>query len=129
MELDGINQGEPFGAERVSAEPRRRSRQWTEAEKLAIVEESYSASGPVAATARRHGVSTSALSRWRQAYREGGLGGDQASGFVPAAVVADAFGVCDRMEIVSPNGRRVVVGSDFDSPALSRLLDVVEARR
>ena len=129
MELDGINQAAPFGAERASAEPRRRPRQWTEAEKLAIVEESHSASSSVTATARRHGVSTSTLSRWRQACREGGLGGDQASGFVAAAVVADAFGVCGRMEIVGANGWRVVVGRDFDGPALSRLLDVVEARR
>ena len=126
MELNELNQAEAFGAERVSAQPRRR--QWTEAEKLAIVEESYSASGSVTVTAHRHGVSTSALSRWRQIYREGELDGDQASGFVSAKVVADAPGVSGRMEIVSANGRRIVVGNDFDGAALARLLDVVEAR-
>ncbi|WP_136661244.1 transposase [Nitratireductor sp. XY-223] len=130
MELDGINQAEPFGAARVSAKPRRRSRQWTEAEKLAIVEESYSSSGPVTATARRHGVSTSALSRWRQAYRESQFGGDQASaGFVPAEVVADVSETFGRMEIVSANGRRVLVGNDFDAAALSRLLNTKPCRR
>ena len=126
MEFNELNPTEPFAAERASAQPRRR--QWTEAEKLAIVEESYSASGSVTVTAHRHGVSTSALSRWRQIYSEGELDGDQASGFVPATVVSDAPGLSGRMEIVSANGRRVVVGNDFDAAALARLLDVVEAR-
>ena len=111
MELNELNQAEAFGAERVSAQPRRR--QWTEAEKLAIVEESYSASGSVTVTAHRHGVSTSALSRWRQIYREGEIDGDQASGFVPATVVSDTPGVSGRMEIVSANNRRIVVGNDL----------------
>ena len=131
MEHNGANQTETFGTERVSTDPHR---QWTAAEKLAIVEESYSTSRTVLATARLHGISNATLFRWRKACRDGRLGGVQPSGFVPAQVVADAscpaaFGISGRMEIVSSNGRRVVVGDDFAGPALSRLLDVLEARR
>ena len=131
MELDVSHQADPYEDERVSA---KRQRKWTAAEKLVIVEESYSASGTVSATAQRHGISSSTLSRWRSDCREGRLDGDQPSGFVPAQVVAEAScaaasGVSGRMEIMSANGWRVVVGNDFDGRALSRLLDVVEVRR
>ena len=120
--------------ERLSAERHRQRRQWSEAEKLAIVEESYSSSSTVEATARFHGISDTTLSRWRKDCREGRLGGGLSSAFVSAVVVEDmpvpaASGAFGRMEIVSANGRRVLVGSDFDASALSRLLDVLEARR
>ena len=125
MEFDGSDQMATCGAERLSARP---PRTWTAAEKLAIVEESFSSSGTVTATARAHGISTSTLSRWRQIFREDRSFGDQPSGFVPARVVANVPGLAGRMEIVIANGRRVVVGDDFDGLALSRLLDVLEAR-
>jgi hypothetical protein len=33
------------------------------------------------------------------------------------------------MEIVLPNGRRVIVGADVDAAALAGVLDVLEGRR
>jgi len=63
-----------------------RRRRWSAAEKLRIVEESFSASRLASATARRHGISNQLLFAWRKAYREGRLG--DIAGFVPAVIVA-----------------------------------------
>ena len=48
-----------------------RRRRWSAAEKLRIVEESFSAPRLASATARRHGISNQLLFAWRKAYREG----------------------------------------------------------
>jgi transposase len=109
-----------------------RRRRLSDEAKLQIVEESYSAARLASATARRHGISNKLLFAWRKAYREGRLGGEPVNGFVPAVLVADEpallqpNGAGGRMEVVSANGRRIVVGADFDAHALRRLLDVVE---
>ena len=66
-----------------------RRRRWSDAEKLRIVEESFSAPRLVSATARRHGLSKQLLFSWRKAYREGQLGGCQVDGFVPAQIVPE----------------------------------------
>jgi transposase len=64
-----------------------RRRRWSTAEKLRIVEESFSAPRLASATARRHGISNQLLFAWRKAYREGRLG--DIAGFVPAVIVPD----------------------------------------
>ena len=111
-----------------------RRRRWTDAAKLRIVEESFAGPRRGSATARRYGISNPLLFAWRKAYREGRLGGEPLNAFVPAVIVPDepasrqTNGTGGRMEVVSANGRRVVVGADFDAQALHRLLDVVERR-
>jgi transposase len=64
-----------------------RRRRWSAAEKLRIVEESFSGSRLASATARRHGISNQLLFAWRKAYREGQLG--NIPGFVPAMIVPE----------------------------------------
>jgi transposase len=64
-----------------------RRRRWSAAEKLRIVEESFSGPRLASATARRHGISNQLLFAWRKAYREGQLG--DIRGFVPAMIVAE----------------------------------------
>jgi len=91
-----------------------RRRRWSREAKLRIVEESFSAPRLVSATARRHGISNQLLFFWRKAYREGRLGDGDVCGFVPARVVAEqpekgAEAAGGRMEVVSANGRRVIV--------------------
>lgn len=123
-----------------------RRRRWSEAEKLRIVEESFSAPRLVSATARRNGLSNTLLFAWRKAYREGRRGA--VAGFVPAIVAPEeAAGElpveelrapssetdCDRvrqgrMVIVLGGKRRVIVDSDVDAAALGRVLDVLERR-
>jgi|SRR5450631_490622 transposase len=106
-----------------------RRRRWTAEEKLRIVEESFSGARLASATARRHGISNPLLFAWRKAYREGRL--CKASGFVPA-VIAPAqpekgTGLDSRrMEIVSANGRRVVVDCHVDVETLLRIIRGIE---
>lgn len=118
-----------------------RRRRWRDAEKVRIVEESYSGPRRASATARRYGISNPLLFSWRKAYREGRLCAGQVSdGFVPALVVsgagapsspAEVLGMAGnggQMEVICRNGRPVVVGSDFDAQALGRLLELLEQR-
>src|SRR4030081_1994376 len=86
-----------------------RRRGWSTAEKVRIVEESFSAPRLASATARRHGISNQLLFAWRKAYREGRLG--DIPGFVPAMIVPEqpenGSGLGGSLiEIVSANGRR-----------------------
>jgi len=132
-----------------------RRRRFSDAEKVRIVQESFSGWRQATATARRYGICTSLLYRWRALWREGRLGnappsGDSAPAFVPAVIVPDgaetnagdepASGPAavdtaaepapphDRIEIIAPGGYRVLVGGDVDGNALRRVLAVVEAR-
>src|SRR3954463_8670366 len=102
-----------------------RRRRWSAAEKLRIVEESISAPRLASATARRHGISNQLLFSWRKAYRAGRLG--VPIGFVPATIVAEPPATgrgsgCGRIEIVSANGRRVLVDGEVDVENLLRIL-------
>jgi transposase len=110
-------------------------RAWTDEDKVRIVEESLRGHRQGSATARRHGISRSLLTRWRAEYRAGlvGRGGPL---FTPVDVTADALPAPrlappDRsgaatIEIVLANGRRVIVPSSVDPAALARLLPVLE---
>ena len=124
-----------------------RRRRWSEAEKLRIVEESFSHPRYASTTARRYGLSGALLFSWRKAYREGRLGDGVLDGFVPAVIVPESVAAAastfanasadrcssdvggGRMEVVSAGGRRVVVGPDFDPQALLLLLAVLEQPR
>ena len=106
-----------------------RRRRWSAAEKLRIVEESFSAPRLASATGRRHGISNQLLFAWRKAYREGRLG--DIAGFVPAVIVPEqpekVTGLgCRRIEIVSVNGRRVIVDCDGDVETLLRIMRGLE---
>ena len=106
-----------------------RRRRWSDAAKLRIVEESLSAPRLVSATARRHGISNQLLFAWRKAYRDGRLGA--IAGFVPATIVPErpeegSGPGCGRIEIVSANGRRVLVDSAVDVEALLRIVRGLE---
>jgi transposase len=110
-----------------------RRRRWTASEKLKIVRESLSGPRLTAATARRHGISRQLLLNWRKAWREGRLGGEvAASGFVPAIVTAERETASERspeasrIEIVTANGRRVIVEPDIDVAVLLRLVRGLE---
>ncbi|MGY3698964.1 MULTISPECIES: IS66-like element accessory protein TnpA [Bradyrhizobium] len=115
-----------------------RRRRWSEAEKLRIVEESFSAPRLVSATARHHGVAKQLLFSWRKAYREGQLGGCQVDGFVPAQIVPDiqstttepaALAATGTLEIVAANGRRVIVDHNVDVAVLLRIMRGLETLR
>jgi transposase len=106
-----------------------RRRHWTSEAKLRIIEESFAGWRQASATARRHGISSSLLFAWRKAYRAGTLVGAVPSGFVPAVVVEEpapsTAPASSRIEIVTPNGHRVLVDAGVDEAALARVLAVL----
>ena len=109
-----------------------RRRRWSDHEKRRIVEESLSGPRQASATARRHGISNQLLFAWRKAYREGRLGA--MLGFVPAMIVPELPQTRPDpdgrpIEIVSPNGWRVLVGRDFDEEVLGRVLRLLDGSR
>src|ERR1700693_4650031 len=114
-----------------------RRRRWSDAEKLRIVEESFSGPRLVSATARHHGISNQLLFSWRKAYREGQLGACQVDGFVPAWIVSEVQSTTERaapaaagtLEVVTANGRRVIVDHNVDVAVLLRIIRELETLR
>lgn len=105
-----------------------RRRRWTEEEKLRIVLESLSGARLGMATARRHGIARSLLWKWRRQFDVRAAG---ESSFVPAVVVPErspSTSPSSRMEILSANGRRIIVDAGVDVAALGRVLDALERR-
>ncbi|MBU1316240.1 MAG: transposase [Alphaproteobacteria bacterium] len=122
-----------------------RRRRFTDEAKLAIVAESYAGARQVTVTAQRHGITRWQLNSWRRAAREGRLVHRSTNDFVPAIVVAEPVvastppaqivtvpqPITDhgRMEVLSANGRRVIVGRDVDVDVLLRIMRGLETLR
>lgn len=114
-----------------------RRRRWSDAEKLRIVEESFSGPRLASATARHYGISNQLLFSWRKAYREGRLGACQVDGFVPAQIVSEVQSTAERaapatngtLEVVTANGRRVIVDRNVDVADLLRIMRGLETLR
>ena len=126
----------------LSAADAPRRRQWSDGDKIAIVEESFLGHRQVTATARRHGVSRSLLTIWRRQYRAGELGAETPPSFIPLAVSppmapptvpatareAPRSTPDVQLEIVLRNGRRLLVPSSVEPEVLARLLPALESR-
>jgi transposase len=114
-----------------------RRRDWSDEEKVRIVEESLQGFRQGSVTARRYGLSRSMLTRWRREYRSGLLHVSASTGFVPLSISpppAASFEMGtrrpedDRMiEIGLPNGRRLTIPASLDPTILARLLPVLDA--
>ncbi|MBC7285570.1 transposase [Hoeflea sp.] len=117
-----------------------RRRQWSDEDKLRIVEESFVGHRQVTATARRHGICRSLLTIWRRQHRKGELGASRPVSFAPVTVTKDVPasrpGPADppdlsrnsQVEIALPNGRRLIVAAGVDADALARILSVVDGQ-
>jgi transposase len=116
-----------------------RRREWTEAEKVRIVEESLRGYRQCAATARRYEISRALLTRWRRDFRSGHLVADGRPQFMAVQVASDAANsaarqpqenptssINDRVEITLANGRKLAVGATLDPMALMRLVQVLD---
>ena len=104
------------------------ARRWSEAHKRRIVAESYRGGESATAVARRHGVHSSVLFRWRRRY---GTAADTGAGFVPVVVEAPepaSEAAPGRMEIVLGEEVRVIVDATVHAPALARVVAVVGRR-
>ncbi|WP_457662799.1 transposase [Sinorhizobium medicae] len=68
---------------------------WSDEEKVRIVEESLKGFRQGSATARRYGLSRSLLTTWRRQYRSGLLSASVSTGFVPLSLSPPAAASCD----------------------------------
>jgi transposase len=120
----------------LSADDLGRRRDWSEEEKVRIVEESLQGYRQGSATARRYGLSRSLLTTWRREYRSGLLSVSASTGFVPLSLspaaaspemTAPLRSDGDKtIEIGLPNGRRLTIPASLDPTILARLLPVVD---
>ena len=120
-------------------------RTYSPEEKIRLVGEAQGGRGAVAAVARRHGVCTSLIYRWRRQLKSGELSAE-AAGFVPVHVLAAApaglpspamapsapeTSVVERraalVEVVLSNGRVLRVAEDIAPATLRRLAGALEA--
>lgn len=116
-----------------------RRRDWTDAEKVRIVEESLRGYRQCAATARRYEISRALLTRWRRDFRSGHLVADGRPQFMAVQVASDAANsaarqpqesptssINDRVEITLASGRKLAVGATIDPMMLGRLVQVLD---
>ena len=127
--MSGYDQDKSFA---IVAETRRK---WSVAEKAAVVAETAASS--VSSVARRHGIASSVVFRWR---RELGAGGRQAkrkagTAFVPVALpapvttpVSAALPGGGLIEIELSGGPLVRVDGSVDVNALRRVIAVLDGR-
>ena len=118
-------------------------RRWSDEQKRAIVEEVDSTGTAVSKVARRHGIHSSQLFRWRRAFgAQTAIEVPRAATFVPVIVqpcrhsqpsvqspAPSASSKTGTIEIVISGGRTLRVGGDVDTSALVRIIDALEARR
>ena len=116
-----------------------RRRDWIDAEKVRIVEESLRGYRQCAATARRYEISRALLTRWRREFRSGHLVADGRPRFMAVQIAPDAANSAarqppespassnnDRIEITLANGRKIAVGTTIDPMVLGRLVQVLD---
>ena len=121
-------------------------RVWSREQKRAIVGEIDVTGGSVSVVARRHGIHTSQLFRWRGEFGATPASAEEAppaATFVPVVVEPGHTRVPPQspwtsgrmnnsssvIEITIARGRVVRVGSDVDTAALVRIIDALEARQ
>ncbi|NEI32427.1 transposase [Rhizobium leguminosarum] len=119
----------------LSADDLGRRRDWSDQEKVRIVEESLRGFRQGSVTARRYGSSSMT---WRRQYRSGLLSVSASTSFVPLSISPPAAASSEMgspprpeddktIEIGLPNGRRLTIPASLDPTILARLLPVVDA--
>jgi transposase len=113
---------------------RERRRRWGLEEKLRIVAETQEASGCVREVAARHDVYPSLLHNWRRQVREGRLVAAPSARFVPVRMAeappaatepersANARAAVETIEVILPDGSRLLVGNEVGLAMLRRVL-------
>jgi transposase len=86
----------------LSADDLGRRRDWSDEEKIRIVEESLQGFRQGSATARRYGLSRSLLTRWRGEYRSGLLSISATTGFVPLSISPPAACILRHDDCTAP---------------------------
>ena len=106
-------------------------RSWSREQKAAIVAEIGVSGASVSQVARRHGLNSGLLFRWRREFQSR-PGTPVAPAFVPIMLPppeAPAPAKPGTIEIVIAGGRTVRVSTDIDTAALVRIVAALESRR
>jgi transposase len=125
--MDSTSNYGTAGVRRLDVVETGRRRRWSAEAKQRIVEETLEEGTSVLAVARRYEIAPTQLYAWRARLcrRVADQGG---AIFAPVVVTPEApsGSLRGRMEVVSSNGRRIIVDSDVDVAALIRLLAGLE---
>ena len=129
MPISGPETSERFV---ITAETRRR---WSSEEKRAIVEEAARTTTSVSEVARRHGIASSLLFRWRREFADADRKQvPPPAAFIPVALPAPARlparqdRSSGRIEIELAGGRRIRVDAAVDVGVLKQIIDALEGR-
>jgi transposase len=112
-------------------------RRWLREQKLAILAEVDAPGGSVSEVARRHGLHTSLLFRWRRdlTKRARSASAPPQQSFLPVRLPPPSLPTPPAperpgiIEIVLADGRTLRVGADVNTAALVRIVEALEARR
>jgi transposase len=106
----------------------RRRRSWSLDEKRRIVDESLADGASIAEVARRYDLNTNQLFTWRRQFGALPVARKELAPIVPVTITPDAPteysapGSTGQMEIVLAEGDRIIVWSDVETAALSRVV-------
>jgi transposase len=111
--------------------PKRRS--WKRDEKRQIVEESLQDGASIAEVARRHDLNANLLFTWRRQLGLESIETNDLTRILPVTITAEAMqerGLesSGQMEIILSGGERILVWTDVETAALSRVLKALGRR-
>jgi transposase len=112
----------------------RKRRSWTLEEKRRIVDESLEDGASLAEVARRHDLNANQLFTWRRQFGVEAVEPKNLAPILPVTITPDMaaeesdLGSSGQIEIVLAEGDRILVWSDVDSAALTRVLKALSRR-
>ena len=125
----------PIEEDGASTAVGRRRRSWTGDEKRQIVEESLEPGVSIAEVARRHDLNANQLFAWRRQMGVRSSASDVLTSILPVTIESEPSTpenggsvTTSQMEIVLAEGDRIIVWSDVEVAALSRVLKALSRR-
>ena len=111
----------------------RKRRSWKRDEKRQIVEESLQDGASIAEVARRHDLNANLLFTWRRQLGLESIETNDLARILPVTITAEAMeerGLesSGQMEIILSGGERILVWTDVETAALSRVLKALGRR-
>jgi transposase len=111
----------------------RKRRSWERDEKRQIVEESLQDGASIAEVARRHDLNANLLFTWRRQLGLESIETNDLTRILPVTITAEAMqerGLesSGQMEIILSGGERILVWTDVETAALSRVLKALGRR-
>lgn len=117
-----------------AASLRRKRRSWTTDEKRRIVDESLEDGASIAEIARRHDLNANQLFTWRRQFGVEPSEPKDLAPILPVTIASDMTAdeveprSTGQMEIVLAEGERIIVWSDVETAALTRVLKALARR-